>query len=83
MNEISDREIKIEAIKKLLEFSLLFLPKDKKRLLEVLPAFQDSEIEGLGKVLAVEHNMRDSLDNDFAKDFLIDLANKIEIYSKK
>ena len=71
---------KIEAIKTLLEFSLLFNNEVKAEIINNLSKFTESEIESLGKLLGVEHENRSSLDEATIKAYV---ENFSKTYGKR
>jgi len=71
---------KIEAIKTLLEFSLLFSNQVKVEIVNNLNRFTESEIESIGKLLAIEHENRSSLDEATIKAYI---ENFSKTYGKK
>lgn len=71
---------KIEAIKTLLEFSLLFSNQVKVEIVNNLNRFTESEIESIGKLLAIEHENRSSLDEATIKSYI---ENFSKTYGKK
>lgn len=69
-----NREIKINALKKLLEFSLLYTPEQKEKILFYVNSFSEEEIDALGKILSAEHKNRDVLDKDMVKSVVTSLG---------
>lgn len=71
---------KIEAIKTLLEFSLLFSNQVKVEIVNNLNRFTEPEITSLGKLLAIEHENRSSLDEATIKSYI---ENFSKTYGKR
>ncbi len=61
MNQ-SNRQTKIDAIRTLIKFSLLFTLEDKNNIGKKLTDLTEEELETIGKVLSVEHQNREILD---------------------
>ena len=61
---------KKQALLDLLEFSLIFNQKQRGIIVNNIDRFNEEEIDGLGKVLAAEHNNREKLDKEFIQTFI-------------
>jgi hypothetical protein len=72
------REKKIDAIKLLLEFSLLFTEKRKELVLSKLDQFTNEDLDGLGKILSVEHRDRDELNAQMLEETMSSLQEYFE-----
>lgn len=72
-----DRQKKEEAFIKLLEFSLLFTPEDKKTLIMKLSTLSDEDLMAMGRVLALEHQNRDALDERMVKEMYNTVVDKL------
>ena len=71
---------KIEALKTLLEFSLLFTNETKTEIISNLVKFTEKELDTLGNLLATEHHNRSSLDEATIKAYV---ENFSKTYGKR
>lgn len=74
---LMNNEIKIQATRNLLEFSLLFNQGQKEAILVGLKNFRDFDLGAFGKLLAVEYKNWEVLD----KQMVSDLMKSFEKYS--
>lgn len=73
MTDLTQNDAKKQAVLDLLEYSLLFNQTQRKAIVDNIDKLSSEEINGLGKILAVEHKNREKLDKDFMQAFLKDV----------
>jgi hypothetical protein len=73
-----EKQTKIEAIDALLTYSLIFSEDAKLAIRDNLNTFKETEINGLGSILAIEHTDRSKLDGTTIREFF----NTLEKFRK-